>query len=477
MKEFNLLPAALTSCIGFACLCAGLLFNTVTYAYAQDTTAYAEELDISLYSSGRNCRGLLDDSYDTSVKFYAGNTITVTCDTPMRGLYVKWNGPVNPWTLSYNEKEVTCGENGFVHEYVDFGEDVTECVITIYDDISISDIFAYSAGELPSDVQVWEKPCDNADILAFAAHADDEILFLGGVLATYGDNSVQVAYMCDFWNKEPVREHEKIDGLWEIGIRNYPVCGGFSDIKSLSLERAKEIYSYDEVTAFVTEQIRRFKPLVCVTQDLDGEYGHGAHMLLAHAVCDAVDSSADASFCEESAAAYGTYDVPKTYLHLYSQNAIKMNLRTPIERLNGRTALEAAQDAYLKHESQQVWDFIVSDDYEHSCAEFGLYRSLVGADTGNDMLENITTYEEQARMELEAASKAAEAAALDASSESSASSEDKTQNTVKDYIPVIIIVAVMLIILIAALCAIRANIVRKRRIRARHKMRDRARHG
>ncbi len=36
--------------------------------------------------------------------------------------------------------------------------------------------------------------------------------------------------------------------------------------------------------------------MIVVTQDLNGEYGHGGHMLLAKAVCEAVDNSNDAAF-------------------------------------------------------------------------------------------------------------------------------------------------------------------------------------
>lgn len=68
---------------------------------------------------------------------------------------------------------------------------------------SICNIATYSQGELPSDVQIWEAPCDNStDILVFSTHADDEILFLGGILATYGGSqnlNVQIAYLCDFF--------------------------------------------------------------------------------------------------------------------------------------------------------------------------------------------------------------------------------------------------------------------------------------
>lgn len=466
------MAAGASALVAGAIICVALMGGNLTdIVYAADE---AEKLDISISCSGRNCRGLLDDSYDTSVTFAADDVITVTSDTAMAGIYIKWNGAVNPWTLSYNGKTYNCGENGFVHEYIAFESETTECTINIPEKISISDIMAYGKGTLPADVQVWDEPCENADIVAFAAHADDEILFLGGVLATYGGDqglALQVVYMCDFWNKEPVREHEKIDGLWEIGIRNYPVCLGFADIKSLSLEKAKQIYSYDEVTEAVTAQIRRFKPLIVVTQDLNGEYGHGAHMLLAHAVCDAVDGSASADYYPSSVEMYGTHDVSKTYLHLYTENKIKLNLRTPLANLGGRTALEAASDAYLKHVSQQVWDFIVSDDYEHSCAEFGLYRTTVGYDTGNDMLEHITTYEEAERI------KAAEQASIEASVKASEEAESAKQagrtssaDVKADNMGAVIVIAAGVVVaVIVILCLVNYANTRKRRRRLKER--------
>jgi len=79
-----------------------------------------------------------------------------------------------------------------------------------------------------------------------------------------------------------------------------------------------------------------------------------------------------------------------------------------------------AVEAYKKHVSQQWCWFYVSDDYEYSIADFGLYRTTVGTDTGNDLMEHLTSYAEQeraARLEAErlaqeeAAQKAAEEAA------------------------------------------------------------------
>lgn len=100
--------------------------------------------------------------------------------------------------------------------------------------------------------------------------------------------------------------------------------------------------------SYTTSSIRRFKPLVVVTQDLNGEYGHGGHMLFSHAVAESVESSSEPSYFPDSASKYGTWDVPKTYLHLYSDNKITMNLRLPLSRMGNRTSIEVQTAAYKK---------------------------------------------------------------------------------------------------------------------------------
>ena len=64
-------------------------------------------------------------------------------------------------------------------------------------------------------------------------------------------------------------------------------------------------YNYDDIVSYATACVRRFKPLVCVSQDFNGEYGHGGHCIYAKAVSEAVNSSAEASFNPDSASEYG----------------------------------------------------------------------------------------------------------------------------------------------------------------------------
>ena len=295
------------------------------------------------------------------------------------------------------------------------------------DGMNICKLYAFGEGDVPSWVQQWNPPCDTADILLISTHADDEQLFFGGIIPYYAGElglKVQVAYYTNYWNGANVREHEKLDGLWTVGVRNISVNGDFDDIYATSLETAKEVYSYDDTVGFMTELIRRFKPLVVVGQDLNGEYGHGGHMITAAAICDAVQISADPDSYPDSAVKYGTYDVPKTYLHLYPENRIELDCRRTLSNFGGKTVLEVAQEGYLQHASQQWCWFYVSDDYEYSCARFGLYRTTVGYDTTADILENVVTYEEQGRIAAEKASSEAESLSI---AESERASEEESE--------------------------------------------------
>lgn len=403
----------------FTILFGALLFGGSTH------TAHAAELTPNLtLSNGGSTANLTDTSHYTSVTCNNGDTITVTAKdgSSIYGLYITWDSKPVAWTLTTDNGELSCGENGFLHEYVALESPSSSLTIRIpKDSMRVDGIRIFGEGELPHDVQVWNSPCERADIMVVSSHADDEILFFGGILPTYAylhDADIQVVYLCEFWTTTRVREHEKLDGLWESGIRFYPVCGDFYDTYADDLADAKSKYNYGNIISYLVSQIRAFQPQVLVTHDIYGEYGHGFHILTCNALMEAVELAADAEQYPESFQTYGCWNTPKTYLHLFPANAIRLDLHVPIEEdYAGRTALEIAKKAYTKHVSQQWCWFYVSDEYEYSCADFGLYRSLVGADTGNDLLCNLKTYkvqaaEKAARLEAEriAAEEAAAAA-------------------------------------------------------------------
>lgn len=340
------------------------------------------------------------------------NTIVITSqeDSGIGAVYIKWDNPVVPYQIRTDQGTVECGEYGFLHEFILLTEKTqTVTILLPQQEMKLyqNEVRIFTDEEVPDDVQIWEPPCERADIMLIAAHSDDDILYMGGIAPTYGAElgaRVQVVYMTEFFsNNRNIREHEKLDGLWTDGARSYPVCANFRDVYCNDLADAKQKYDYQAGEDYLTDVIRRFRPQVVVTHDFNGEYGHGFHMLTANATAQALENAADNACRTDSEAflTYGVWDTPKAYFHLYGENTVRLNLRVPLESMGGQTALEVAKAAYKKHVSQQIYSYYVSDDYEHSCAEFGLYRTLVGYDTGNNMLENIVLYSEQERLERE----------------------------------------------------------------------------
>jgi len=402
------------------------------------TTVQATKTDISIKTStGKATSALQDGSYSTTISGSESEQITITSKDIMQGIYIEWAKEPSVWTLTYNGQTMECGTHGFLHEYVAIPDGATTITMTLSKSEKICGISAYSTGILPTDVQRWDPVCEKADILVLSTHADDELLFLGGVLAEYAGQeklSVQVVYFSNYYNGAVIREHEKLDGLWAIGVKNYPVTGNFDDIYAADLASAEKIFGYDKTLSFVVEQIRRFKPQVCVGQDTKGEYGHGTHMLTSKALQEAITISMDPRKYPESAEKYGTHDVKKTYIHLYPENKLYLDCQKPLSEFGGKNAVEVAEEAYKKHVSQQWCWFYVSDSYEYSCADFGLFRTTVGNDTGNDMMEHVVSYEEQTRQQLAAVEQAKQQ--LEAQEQASVleveSQAVKQQNILKD---------------------------------------------
>lgn len=406
-------------CVLFGlCLCA-------PYAHA----AEAEELSgksLAVDHSGfSSLNRLFDGRTMESVKIKNGGHITLAHEEGIGSVYLVFG-------LEYGSFSVTdetgrteaVGENGFLHEFLDleavFGHAPQEVTLTFDNgEAQLCELSAFTSGQVPDWVQQWQLPAEgNADLVLFSTHGDDEQLFFAGMLPYYSAElgyNVQVVYMTDHRNMTMRRSHEMLDGLWAVGIRNYPVFGPFGDYNTRSLAETYQKYSNkgitrEDILTFVVENVRRFRPKVAVGHDLNGEYGHGMHKVYAELLCEAVEISNDPAQFPESAEAYGTWDVPKTYLHLYPENEIFLDWDIPLQSFDGMTAYQVTKElGFPCHVSQQTyysWYFngidSAADIPEYSPCEFGLYRTTVGEDTAkNDFFEHMTTHAQDAELEAQ----------------------------------------------------------------------------
>lgn len=248
----------------------------------------------------------------------------------------------------------------------------------------------YGEGDLPAAVQRWNPPAEKADLMMVVAHPDDEVLWFGGMLPTYAGQEGRTCQVCMMVPTLPRRRLELLDCLWTCGVRNYPVWGKYSDAFSNSLQKQYQRWKKDGVYQLVTGWIRRFQPEVLVTHDIKGEYGHGAHRVCADAVTHCLSLAEQPEQYPDSAQVYGTWAVPKCYLHLYEEGALVLDWSQPLSAFGGKTGLQVAREAFACHISQQHTDYRVEDSGAKDCRKFGLYRSLVGDDVlKNDLFENL----------------------------------------------------------------------------------------
>ena len=416
-------------------LALGMTERVDAAEYSNKTTTKAE---------GFTQSSLFDKNRNTYTKCTEQGTITIENSQGIHAIYIEFDRLPKEWTLTNpdNGKTVTCGTYSFLHEFVDvkalFETIPTKLVMTFAADTTIADIYVFSDEEIPDFVQIWQPPCEEADLMLVTTHSDDEQLFFSGLLPLYAgekDLKVQVVYGVQHFEANGVknhqRPHEQLDGLWTVGVRNYPIMPEFPDLyaeskdRNVAFKNACRVYeaagvTYDDFVSYATECLRRFKPLVVVSHDLNGEYGHGGHVLISSALTEAIEYAADETKYTESALEYGTWSVEKLYLHLYEENQIVMNYDEPLESFGGKTAFEVSQDGFGCHKSQHWtwfyrWMYGTSDKpvkkatdiQTYSPCYYGLYYTSVGADVvGGDFMENVKSYEvrhaeEQERLEQE----------------------------------------------------------------------------
>lgn len=369
---------------------------SIPFVSADEYDAKLLNKTISASINGKKAsNSLFDGSMYTKYMPNEGDILTIKSEQDISYVYIKYNKPPTEYQVKYDGGFETYGKYGFLHELIRVPSSKKQVIIHL-PQVQVCDIYVYSDGVLPSSVEQWEPPFEDCDILLLPTHADDEHLFFGSIMPYYAgqlNKKVQVAYLTNHWG-EWYRPHELLEGIWEAGVKNYPVISVFNDYYSESLEHAKTLYDNDKMLGYEVELIRRFKPEVIIGHDVKGEYGHGVHMLNTYLLKQAIEISNDATYYPESAAKYGVFEPQKTYLHLYDKNTILLDVDTPLPAFGGKTAFEKAQDAFSHHKSQQKW-FKVSKKGVFDLRKFGLYKTTVGYDTTNDILEHVTFSDEK----------------------------------------------------------------------------------
>ena len=367
---------------------------------AEDITAQCKFNAGSGRKTFAKCR---DRNYETYWKTSNGEKCYVEVTVPegqsASGVMTQWFEHPHAWGVQVKDADGKWTDAGhtegeYLAEYLPLPEGTTVFRVANAPGekrhFNLTELRIYGEGDTPPEAQQWEPCASKADLMLIVAHQDDEVLWFGGALPRYAGQEGKACQVCMLVPSMPYRRLEFLDCLWTCGVKNYPVWAKFPDAFSYSLAKAYKRWNKNTVYKTVTEWIRRFQPDVLLTHDLQGEYGHGAHRVCADAVMHCLAAAADVKKYAGSAKQYGTWDVPKCYIHLWKENVVDMDWRQPLDAFGGKTSFEVAEEGFRRHVSQQKTDYHVEDWGPWDNSLFGLYRTLVGPDEEkNDFFENL----------------------------------------------------------------------------------------
>ena len=162
-------------------------------------------------------------------------------------------------------------------------------------------------------------------LMAVLAHPDDESLGVGGTLAKYASEGVEVFLVTatrgdsgryrGLRSDDPqhpgrlalanIRERELRAAASVLGVREVSIL----DYHDQQLDRANP----REVVATIVGHIRRVQPEVVVTFGPDGAYGHPDHIAISQFTTAAIVAAADPAFPHDGMAAAQPHAVSKLY--------------------------------------------------------------------------------------------------------------------------------------------------------------------
>lgn len=345
---------------------------------------------------------LRDSDFDTVQRVAKGKTLSISWDdsVPVASVYLSfYSAPVAYTVMQHDGSGAKLSEEPGILLYNNLIGVLPETrmvsVRADEDNCSFCSLYALGNGSI-SDYHPFAPTIEKADYMTFAMHPDDDVLFLGAIYPIYeadrglsGISMIMSTKLPEKFQRE--RRQEDLNGAWILGLKTQPVFGGFPDIPQNYYDKFHHTFTKDDVTRYAVTMIRTYRPEVVMTQDLNGEYGHWQHKVLAEGVLAAVPLAADPDYQPKGYPKTEPWEVKKLYIHLYSQNKLTLDVDRPIAALGGKSAFETASQAFLMHPTQTRKDNHHVSKTEYSLAEFGLAYTTVGEDTAgmNDMFEHI----------------------------------------------------------------------------------------
>ena len=392
-------------------LLAALLMLGATSALAVEAADITDQCKFQTTSSKYKYTQMTDKKYTSYWKANKAKNPSIAVTAPkdqlIGGIYACFGNLPETWEVQVSKDgkkwETAVQGPAYLHAWVPLPEPSRYVRLRVTTgkqyELYLNEFFVLGVGDKPDWVQDWQPTCEKAELMFVSTHPDDELIFFGGAIPTYATERQRDVVVAYYTRSNPTRSSELLNGLWYMGVRNYPVIGDAGDKMCKTMElsyahagKGNEKTGRKNVNEWFVELYRKYKPEVVVTHDIDGEYGHSMHKMISDAAYNAIAIAMDEDQYTDTTVAYGTWEVKKLYRHLWKEGQIKFDWNVPLNSMGGATGLELADSAFeLFHKTQETsGQSVLTTGLEYDNGLFGLVHSTVGEDVNkNDFLENI----------------------------------------------------------------------------------------
>lgn len=213
---------------------------------------------------------------------------------------------------------------------------------------------------------------ENKVLLSVLAHPDDESFGMGGTLAYYADQGVDVYLICATRGEvgevapEYLKDYPSIAELREAELRCASAHLGLTGVHFMDYRDSGMLGSpandhpealiaapVDEVAHKVASLIREIKPQVVLTFDPIGGYRHPDHIHIQRATVRAFELAGDANFQDD----LPPYQPAKLYFHTISRRFLRVAVR--LLKLTGKDPSKWGQNQDIDLTTLAVEDYPV----------------------------------------------------------------------------------------------------------------------
>ena len=209
---------------------------------------------------------LTDDCAYTYVAFASASTVRFSFSDEAACLVTVWETEPERVLLTCYAGETMLSQSALDVPYLSVVTDLpagtTDAELTFETEASLSEVRAYTAGNLPETEYLWEK-AEHPDVLLVVAYPGDEYRFFGGLLPRLIDEGVNVA-VCYFSDYSRGRLEEGFSALWSLGLNTYPVRLGVDARLSLGYKELKKNWKGEKPEERFQKQLLALHPAIVI---------------------------------------------------------------------------------------------------------------------------------------------------------------------------------------------------------------------